>query len=371
MPEAVVARYYSAVPHFYAAAASFEKKYAITKFKAEWEDRRDAAYAADQERPDEPLERLKQREKMVLDYWTTYAETKAKYEGGTPADVKSLVDARMKQSFYDDMNMNDVWRAAHGQQSVIAQVSVPANMRNVDEWGPLDPNKNPNALEDDLVHDMLLSEALRDPPRYESILKTLGYRDAQQRAMVHATFQRHYGDFLISDQGIALATKAAMRSMNERAKIAVAAGAASGLLDPIEGVSLQIYANLQAKQAGAKPEAFQQLLAQHQMDQAKWERVQKGWIDKMSKDTSGAVATHEHSKAFMKRGTRSVRRGRASDCCCDGRRRRRRAGTCRKRGAHDVRKIYCRSERRDERVEQTRQRHQRDARQAFQNDRDG
>ncbi len=300
MPEAVVARYYGAVPHFYAAAASFEKKYAITKFRAEWEDRRDAEYAADRERSDEPLERLQQREKMELDHWTTYAETKAKYEGGTPADVKSLVEARMKQSFYDDMNMNDVWRAAHGQQSVIAQVSVPANLRGVDEFGPINP-QSPTALEDDLVHDQLLSEAMREPARYESLLKALGYRDAQQRAMVHATFQRHYEAFLMSDQGIALMTKSAMRAMNERAKYAVAAGAASGLLDPIEGVSLQIYANLQAKQAGAKPEAFQQLLAQHQMDQATWERVQKGWIDKMSKDTTGAVAT-EYSKAFMSAG---------------------------------------------------------------------
>jgi hypothetical protein len=58
---------------------------------------------------------------------------------------------------------------------------------------------------------------------------------------------------------------------------------------------------VQAKQANMQPAAFQQLLAQHQMDQAKWERVQKGWIDKMSKDTTGAVAT-EYSKAFMSAG---------------------------------------------------------------------
>jgi len=300
MPDAVTARYYSGMAHWYASGTAIEKKYAIRKFRAEWEDRRDAEHAAGQDRSDEPLERLKQREQMERDYWTTYAETKAKYDGGTPDDVKSLVEARMKQSFYDDMNMNDVWRAAHGQKSVIEQVSVPAHLRDVDEWGPINP-QSPTALEDDLVHDQLLNEAMREPARYEQILKTLGYRDAQQRAMVHATFQRHYGDFLMSEQGIALMTKSAMRAMNERAKLAVAAGASSGLLDPIEGVSLAVYANLQAKQAGAKPEAFQQLLAQHQMDQAKWERVQKGWIDRMSKDTTGAVAT-EYSKAFMGAG---------------------------------------------------------------------
>ena len=76
---------------------------------------------------------------MELDYWTTYAEARVKNEGGTPADVKSLVDARMKQAFYEEMNMNDVWRAAHGLQNVAAQVSVPAHLQNVDEWGPLNP----------------------------------------------------------------------------------------------------------------------------------------------------------------------------------------------------------------------------------------
>ena len=92
-----------------------------------------------------------------------------------------------------------------------------------------------------------------------------------------------------------------MRAMNERGRLAVQAGAASGLLDPIEGVALAVYANVQAKQASLPVDQFQQLLAQHQMDQAKWERVQKGWIDRMSKDTTGAIAT-EYSKAFMNAG---------------------------------------------------------------------
>jgi hypothetical protein len=142
---------------------------------------------------------------------------------------------------------------------------------------------------------------MRDPPRHEAMLKAMGYRDALQRAMTHKTFKRYYMDFMISEQGIALSTKAAMRAMNERSKYMVAAASASGLMDPVEGVSLAIYGNLQAKQATAKPEEFAQLLAQHQMDQAKWERVAKGWLDKMTRDTTGAIAT-EYSKAFMGAG---------------------------------------------------------------------
>jgi hypothetical protein len=301
LPEAVVATYYGGMPHYFAEVAVIDKRLAIQKFKDDWEDYRDAEFAADRDRPDEPLDRLKQREQMEKDYWTTYAEARVRYEGGTPEDVKTLVEARMKQAFYDEMNMNDVWRQAHGMQSVIAQVSVPQHLANVDEWGPLNPHQNPNALEDNWVHEQLLSEAMREPERYNALLKQLGYHDATHRALVHRTFNRHYEGYITSAEGQQLVTRAAMRAMNERMKYATAGAAASGLLDPIEGVSLQVYAGLQAKQAGVAPEAFMQLLAQHQMDRPKWDRVAKAWIDRMGRDTTGAIAT-EYSKAFMGQG---------------------------------------------------------------------
>lgn len=295
MPEGVVAQYFGGMPHVFAEQATIDKKYALQKFKDDWEDYRDAEYAADRDRPDMPLERLKQREQMEKEYWTAYAEARVKNEGGTDADVKSLVDARMKQAFYDEMNMNDVWRAAHGQQSVLQQVSVPAHLENVDEWGPLNPHQVQNALEENWVHEQLLSEAMREPERYEGLLKTLGYRDALQRAMTHKTFMRYYADYMTSADGQQLVTRAAMRAMNDRMKYATAAAASGGILDPIEGVSLQTYAQLVTKQ-GNQAE-FAQLLAQHQMDQPKWERISKGWVDRMSRDTTGAIAT-EYAKAF-------------------------------------------------------------------------
>jgi hypothetical protein len=74
-------------------------------------------------------------------------------------------------------------------------------------------------------------------------------------------------------------------------------GASNGLLDPIEGVSMAVCASLQAKQVSASPEEFTSLLAQHQMDRPKWERVAKGWLDRMTRDTTGVVAT-EYAKGF-------------------------------------------------------------------------
>lgn len=297
LPDSVVAMYFGGMPHYFAQSGVIDKQVALMKFRDDWEDYRDAEYAADRERPDEPIERLKQREQLELAYWTAYAEARVKNEGGTAEDVKTLVDARMKQAFYEEMNLNDVWRRANGMQGVGEQVSVPAHLQNVDEWGPLNPHQNPNALEDNWVHEQLLSEAMREPERHASMLKAMGYRDAVQRAMTHATFRRHYEGFLMSEQGQALITKAAMRAMNERMKYMAAAGAASGLLDPVEGVSIAIYANLQAKQASVSVDEFNGLLAQHQMDRPKWDRVAKGWLDRMTRDTTGAVAT-EYAKGF-------------------------------------------------------------------------
>lgn len=223
----------------------------------------------------------------------------------------------MKQAFYDEMNLNDVWRRAHGMQGVAEQATVPAHLQNVDEWGPLNPHQNPNALEDNWVHEQLLSEALREPDRHAALLKQLGYRDAVHRAMVHATFNRYYSDFLTSAQGQQLITKAAMRAMNERMKYATAGAGANGILDPVEGVSVQVYGSLQAKQPSMDPDAFNSLLAQHQMDRPKWDRVAKGWIDRMSRDTTGAVAT-EYAKAFSGHGQYGAMGAAAADNIAQG-----------------------------------------------------
>jgi hypothetical protein len=301
LPDAVVAMYFGGMPHYFAETGLLERRFAIQKFKDDWDDHCDAEHAADRDRPDEPIERLRHREQMEKAYWTAYAEARVRNEGGTAEDVRTLVEARMKQAFYDEMNLNDVWRRAHGMQGVGEQAALPAHLQNVDEWGPLHPHQNPNALEDDWVHEQLLSEALREPERHAALVRTLGYRDATHRAHVHHTFLRHYEAYLASPQGQQLVTRAAMRAMNERMKYAGAAAASGGLLDPIEGVSLAVYASLQAKQASAAVDEFTTLLAQHQMDRPKWDRVAKGWLDRMTRDTTGAIAT-EYAKAFSGQG---------------------------------------------------------------------
>jgi hypothetical protein len=291
IPDGVVATYFTGMPHAFAEAAVLEKRTAITKLKDDWDAHRDAEDAAGRERPDMPIAQLKQLEQMERDCWQTYAEARIKSEGGSPDDVRTLVEARMKTGFYDAMNMNDVWRRHHGLPSLAEQAQVPAHLANVNEWGPLDPRRVPNALEENWVHDNLLSEAVREPARHASLLKALGYQDATHRAMVHATFRRYYAAQLMTPEGQQLITRAAMRASNERMKYMTAASTESGALDPIEGISIEVYAGLSAKQASVSAEVFVSLLAQQQMDLPKWDRVSKGWLDRMQRDTSGVVAT--------------------------------------------------------------------------------
>jgi hypothetical protein len=296
MPEAVVAGYFGGMPHYFAEHALIGKKMEIAKFRAQWEDYREAENAAGRDWPDEPLEHLKQWEQLELAYWNAYAQERVKNEGGPQDDVRTLVESRMKP-FYEQLNLNDVWRAAHGMQTISAKQAVPKHLENVDEWGPLNP-RDPNFVENYWVHQLLLEWSEREPDKHAAILKQLGYKEELHWQLVERTFTRHYSEFMSTAEGQAILNKAGMHAMNENQKLAVVGAAAGGLLDPVEGVSIAVYGALQVKQPNLSPQEFQTLLAQHQMDQAKWERVAKGWLDRMTRDTTGAVAT-EYSKAFM------------------------------------------------------------------------
>lgn len=75
------------------------------------------------------------------------------------------------------------------------------------------------------------------------------------------------------------------------------------LIAPIEGVSLEQYAQISARVAqtsGAEAE-LESLLAQYGIDRAKWSRVNDGWIGRMRDDTSHAITTI-YGRAFGSAG---------------------------------------------------------------------
>jgi hypothetical protein len=78
------------------------------------------------------------------------------------------------------------------------------------------------------------------------------------------------------------------RMMRERAGAMTGQGG-GGLLDPVEGVTLEQWAQMQAALAGGAD--IDQLIAQARMDRPKWDRVSAEWMQRMSTDTTFTITT--------------------------------------------------------------------------------
>lgn len=72
-----------------------------------------------------------------------------------------------------------------------------------------------------------------------------------------------------------------------------------GALSPVEGVSLEQWAHIQAALAGGKD--ITALLAQAGIDRPRWDRVSAEWLARMSTDTTMAIAT-AYGNAFAGAG---------------------------------------------------------------------
>lgn len=69
------------------------------------------------------------------------------------------------------------------------------------------------------------------------------------------------------------------------------------LLAPIEGVTIEQYAQLATRQASLPQGDFMNLLAQHRLDYATFERAAQGWQERMRDDPTFTV-TNAYSRAF-------------------------------------------------------------------------
>jgi hypothetical protein len=164
------------------------------------------------------------------------------------------------------------------------------------DWGPLEPGeyveywKTCFALEAAMAND--------DDDEYAAALEAHGFRNRNHWKRVEATFLRHYA----SDDEF---TNAAVIARQEGARSAMRDAVKPGMLDPIEGVSLQVYAGIAAQQMSVQGAAFVKLLAKHGLDEAKFARVSEGWMARMSDQSdpmaAAAIAT-EYGKAFAGAG---------------------------------------------------------------------
>jgi hypothetical protein len=164
------------------------------------------------------------------------------------------------------------------------------------DWGRLNPKqwveywKVNFALEAAMAND--------DDDEYAAALKQQGFRNRNHWKRVQATFLKHYAD----DPEF---TNAAMVARQEGTRDAMRKAVKPGALDPIEGVSLQVYASIAAQQQSVQGAAFVKLLAKHKLDEAKFARVAEQWLARMSdqSDPTAAMAiATEYGKAFAGAG---------------------------------------------------------------------
>jgi hypothetical protein len=175
----------------------------------------------------------------------------------------------------------------------------------VDEWGPVQPQDFDTFWYHKTEFDMLHGS---DADEAERKLQSFGYRDVGHHFQVEKTFLKYFGqphspgdtnlDDFMWDQGRVSQAAIAGSMRFHQAQQQQAMAANPELLAPVEGIDLDTYATVAARSAAGMPQdELTAFLGQHGMDMAKWQRVNAAWTDKMSKDTSGAIAM-AYSKAF-------------------------------------------------------------------------
>lgn len=175
----------------------------------------------------------------------------------------------------------------------------------VDEWGPITPQDIDTFWYHKTEFDMLHTS---DADEAERKIQSLGYRDVGHMFQVETTLLKYFGQphspgdtnlsDLIWDQGRASQAAIAGNMRYQQAQQQAAVAGNPELMAPVEGVDLDTYAKVAAASAsGLGQDEFNALLGQNGMDQAKWQRVNAEWTDRMAKDTSGAIGM-AYSKAF-------------------------------------------------------------------------
>jgi len=105
--------------------------------------------------------------------------------------------------------------------------------------------------------------------------------------------ERHGGDTNFQESMINA------RKAHQHLQLRQAVGAE--LLEPIEEVSLELYATVQARRAAlpSAPDAFRRLLAAYDLDEKKWTRIDLAWQARMC-DPANAVATDSVNSEYRR-----------------------------------------------------------------------
>jgi hypothetical protein len=284
-PGAKTGLFYSMGPDVWAEAATLDLRFEIDRFRRQVELQARARQNAVGERGEEPAESLERWESMERNYWTRYFGEKASLLPSPADEQKKMVESRMKP-IQDELKQSSAFRKSKGMAEKVGPVVIPRELENVDEWGPLRPEQ----YEDFEYHQFLLEESKQEPEQFNEWLKQLGYRDQMQYELVRRTFHRAYAQYV----GDPRMTQAQMnaRQRASQAQMAQKRAASGDILSPIEGVTLEQYAQISAKQAsGMSQQDFAMFLGSQGMDPAKWDRVSNEWMGRMSRDTTHVISS--------------------------------------------------------------------------------
>ena len=164
------------------------------------------------------------------------------------------------------------------------------------DWGKLRPREWVKYWQVNFA--LEAAQGADDEDVYQAALEEHGFRNKNHWKRVQHTFLRHYA----SDADF---TNAALEARQIGTRDAMKKAVKPGMLDPIEGVSLQVYASIAAQQMSVTGPAFVKLLAKHKLDEAKFARVSEQWMARMSDQSdpmaSAAIMT-EYGKAFAGAG---------------------------------------------------------------------
>ncbi len=134
--------------------------------------------------------------------------------------------------------------------------------------------------------------------------REFGHRDWQHMSRIRDTFSRHFGH---THEFTQAALNATMQGTRET--LGAAAANHGEIFQPVEGIDLQTYANVQARAAsvGNDMSKWHAILGEYGMDQAKWDRVNAEWGRRMSGQGAADMnATYallaEYGKAFGQAG---------------------------------------------------------------------
>jgi hypothetical protein len=175
------------------------------------------------------------------------------------------------------------------------------------------------------VANFRIERAWEEPSERAKLFAEYGIQDPQHFHQVRATMERYMGSADArqrhGDTGNIMQIQANAQQefmiggMQAQTK---AGGALAGEVQPVEGVSLEQWAAMQASIAGGKP--LEAMLSAFNLDQAQWTRVSAEWNARMSRDQTATIAmVYGNAFSAASQGKYAQYAKEGSECLAQGR----------------------------------------------------